>query len=70
MCSKNNLKQATAKPSYLGHGVLTKEGKIPAYFVAYKGKNKKRHKNNNKKPSRSGKRKLYSKSNTEPWVLV
>ena len=63
--------KATAKPSYLGHGVLTKEGKVPAHFVAYRGKNKKRHKiNNNKKPSRSGKSKLYSKSNTEPWILV
>lgn len=63
--------QATTKPRYLGHGLLTKEGKVPANFVVYKGKSKNRHKmNNNKKPSRAGKSKLYSQSNKEPWILV
>ena len=62
---------ATAKPKYLGHGILTKEGKVPAHFVAYKGLSKNRHKmNNNKKPSRVGKSKLHSQSNKEPWILV
>jgi hypothetical protein len=63
--------EATAKSKYLGPGILTKEGKVPAYFVAYKGKSKNRHKmSNNKKPSRSGKSKLHSQSNKEPWILA
>ena len=63
--------KATTKPVYLGHGILTKEGKVPAHFVVYKGQSKNRHRtNNNKKPSRAGKSKLHSKSNKEPWVLV
>lgn len=62
---------ATVNPNYLGHGILTKEGKVPAHFVAYKGKSKNRHKmNNNKKPSSAGKSKIHSKSNKEPWILV
>lgn len=63
--------EATAKPKYLGHGILTKKGEVPAHFVIYKGKSKNRHKmNNNKKPSRAGKSKLHSQSNKEPWLLV
>lgn len=63
--------QATAKPHYLGHGLLTKKGKVPAHFIVYKGVSKNRHRlNKNKKNSRSGKSKLHSISNREPWVLV
>lgn len=69
--SKTLFDKATGKPTWIGHGLLTQEGKVPANFVLYKGANKKRHKlNRNKKLSRSGKSKLYSKANKEPWVLV
>ena len=36
--------KASGKPKYLGHGLLTKEGKVPAHFVVYKGKSKNRQK--------------------------
>ncbi len=63
--------QATIKPRYLGHGLLTEKGKVPAHFVVYKGLSKNRHKlNKNKKNSRSGKSRLHSAANKEPWVLV
>lgn len=69
--SSSYFEQATSKPSYIGHGVLTEEGKVPAYFVLYKGKSKGRHQLNvNKKISKSGKSKIHAKANKEPWLLV
>lgn len=63
--------QATGKPNYVGHGILTKDQKVPAHFILYKGESKNRHKlNRNKKASGSGKSKQYSKAHKEPWVLV
>lgn len=63
--------QATGKPTYLGHGLLTEEGKVPAHFVLYKGKSKGRVSlNRNKKRSSSVMSKRYSKANKEPWLLV
>lgn len=69
--SKNLFEQATGKPSYIGSGLLTEKGQVPAHFVLYKGEVKNRHKlNKNKKPSCSGKSKRYGNSSKEPWVLV
>lgn len=63
--------QATSKPACLGQGVLTKEAKIPAHFIVYKGPSKNRHKiNKYKKNSCSGKSKRHAKANKEPWLLV
>ena len=65
------FEQATGKPTYIGQGLLTEEGKVPAHFVLYKGKNKQRHQYNiNKKISRSSKSKRHAKTNKEPWLLV
>lgn len=65
------FEKAKKIPTYLGHGVLTKDRKLPANFILYKGASKNRHKvNYNKKNSRSGKSKRCSKSSKEPWVLV
>lgn len=63
--------QATGKPTYIGHGLLTKEGQVPAHFVLYKGKSRHRHKLNiNKKTSSSGCSRRHAKANKEPWLLV
>ena len=35
--SKTLFEQATGKPTCIGHGLLTEEGKVPAHFVLYKG---------------------------------
>ena len=65
------FEQATGKPSYLGHGLLTEKEQIPTHFVLYKGKNKQRHKRNlNKKISASSKSKRHAKASKEPWLLV
>jgi hypothetical protein len=57
---------------YLGHGILTKEGKIPANFILYKGPSKERKTLTfNKQKKRSSKKdKIYGKSHKEPWLLV
>jgi Transposase DDE domain len=69
--SSSYFEQATRIPKYLGQGLLTQEGKIPVHLVLYKGKPKGRQQiNKNKKKSSSGKSKVYSKANKEPWVLV
>jgi len=69
--SSSYFEQATRIPKYLGQGLLTQEGKIPVHLVLYKGKPKGRQQvNHNKKKSSSGKSKVYSKANKEPWVLV
>lgn len=70
--SSSYFERATSKPTYLGHGVLTEEGKVPAHFVLYKGKSKGRSSLTlNKKTRRnSGKAKRYSKAQKEPWLLV
>ena len=69
--SSSYFEQATSKPSYIGHGLLTEEGKVPAHFVLYKGKSKGRHQHNvDKKISKSGKSKTHAKANKEPWLLV
>jgi hypothetical protein len=55
------FKQATGKPTHLGHALLTEEKQVPVHLVLYKGKSKKRHKRNlNKKISASGKSKRHS----------
>lgn len=65
------FKQATGKPSHLGHALLTEKEKVPVHIVLFKGKSQNRHKRNlNKKISASGKSKRYSKAAKEPWVLV
>jgi hypothetical protein len=70
--SSTYFERATSKPTYIGHGVLTEEGKVPAHFVLYKGKSKCRTSLTlNKKTRRnSGKAKRYSKAQKEPWLLV
>lgn len=69
--SASYFEQATGVPTYLGQGLLTEEGKIPAQFVLYKGKSRGRHRlNKNKKNSKSGKSKRYATANKEPWLLV
>ena len=65
------FEQATRKPTHLGHGLLTEKEQIPAHFVLYKGKSKRRHKRNlNKKISASSKSKRHAKAGKEPWLLV
>ena len=65
------FEQATEKAKYLGKGLLTEKGKVPAHFILYKGKSKNRHDTNiNKKISKSGNSIRHSKSNKEPWFLV
>jgi Transposase DDE domain len=69
--SSSFFKQATGKPTHLGHALLTEKAQVPVHIVSYKGKRKNRHKRNlNKKISASGKSKCYSKAGKEPWVLV
>jgi len=69
--SASFFKQATGKPTHLGHARLTEKEQVPVHIVLYKGKNKNRHKRNlNKKISASGKSKRYSKATKEPWVIV
>lgn len=63
--------EATGKPTYLGHALLTEERQVPGHLVLYKGKSKNRHKRNcNKKISASSKSKRHSKAAKEPWLLV
>ena len=65
------FERASSKPTYIGQGLLTKEGKVHAYFVVYKGNNKNRKKLTRlRKKSGSGKSIRYGKANNEPWVLV
>lgn len=69
--SSTYFEQATRIPTYIGQGLLTEEGKVPAQFVLYKGKNKGRHRlNKKKKKSHSGKSKRYEAAHKEPWLLV
>ena len=69
--SSSYFEQATSIPTCIGQGLLTEEGKVPAQFVLFKGKNKGRHRlNKNKKISNSGKNKRYATANKEPWLLV
>lgn len=69
--SASYYEQARGKPTCLGRGLLTEEGKVPAHLVLYKGKSKGRHQLNvNKKASNSGKSKRHAKANKEPWLLV
>lgn len=70
--SSTYFEQATAKPTYLGHGLLTHEGKVPSNFVLYKSPGKGRKVLTlNKRGQRLGKKdKVYSKSNKEPWLLA
>ena len=71
MLSASYYEQATEKPTCLGRGLLTEEGKVPAHLVLYKGKNKGRYQLNvNKKASNSGKSKRHAKANKEPRLLV
>lgn len=35
--SSSYFQLATSKPTYIGHGLLTEKGKVPAHFVVYKG---------------------------------
>lgn len=65
------FKQATGKPTHLGHALLTEKEQVPIHILLYKGKNKNRHKRNlNKKISTGGMSKRYSGAAKEPWVLV
>lgn len=69
--SSTYFEQAMSVPIYIGQGLLTEEGKVPAQFILYKGRNKGRHRlNKNKKNSNSGKNKRYSAAHKEPWLLV
>lgn len=65
------FEQATAKPAYIGHGLLTEERKVPANFVLYKAVSKGRKALTlDKKRKRSVMSKRYSKAHKEPWLLV
>lgn len=69
--SNTLFQQATSKPKYRGHALLTEKGKVPVELVLYKTLPKNRHKlNKSGKASRSGNSKKHSKANKEPWVLV
>ena len=69
--SSDYFEQATAKPTYIGHGLLTQDGKVPVNLVLYKGKSKERHLlNRYKKRSLCGRSKRHSLAAKEPWVLV
>lgn len=69
--SKELYQDAKPKPKYLGYGMLVQKLKVPAHFVLYKGKKKKRYKlNKDKTRSYSGMSKRYAKSYAEPWLLV
>lgn len=70
--SSSYFEQANSKPSHIGQGLLTQEGKVPAHFVLYKSASKGRKVLTlNKRKQRSGKKdKSYAKSNREPWLLV
>jgi hypothetical protein len=69
--SSDFFKQATGKPTHLGHARLTEKEQVPVHMVLYKGKSKNRHKRNlNQKISSSGKSKRHSKAGKEPWLLV
>lgn len=69
--SKELYRNAKPKPEYLGNGMLTQKLNVPAHFVLYKGKKKKRQKiNKDRTLSKSGKSKRYAKSYAEPWLLV
>jgi hypothetical protein len=69
--SSNYFKRASTKPTFIGHGLLTEEGKVPAHFVLYKGKTKGRVRlNRNKKRSHGGMSKRYAQAHKEPWFLV
>ncbi|WP_160116288.1 IS4 family transposase [Legionella bozemanae] len=63
--------QATAKPNYLGQGLLTEKEQIPAHFILYKGLSKGRHRvNQYKKGRRDAMSKRYTRAHHEPWLLV
>lgn len=70
--SSTYFEQATTKPAYIGHGLLTQEGKVPANFVLYKGryKGRKTFTLDKKRKRSSKKNKVYAKSHKEPWLLV
>lgn len=69
--SSTFFQQATSKPRYAGHALLTQKGRVPVEMVLYKALPKNRHKLNKRgKPCRAIKSKLHSKANKEPWVLV
>lgn len=69
--SSKFFEQATSKPTHVGQGVLTDEGRVPAHFILYKAKPKGRAAlTKDKKKSSSGMSKRYAKANKEPWVLV
>lgn len=66
------FEQATNTPTFIGSGLLTQDGKVPAHFVLYKGPCKGRQSLTlNKKKKRTNKKnRVHSKSNKEPWLLV
>lgn len=69
--SSNYLEQATAKPTYIGNALLTKERLVPVNMVLYKGKSKGRHLLTcYKKRSNDGWSERQSKAAKEPWLLV
>ena len=69
--SSTYFKQATAKPTYMGHGILTRDNKIQVNLVLYKGKTKKRRQlNESPKKNYSGMNKRYADAAKEPWLLV
>lgn len=70
--SSNYFEQATSKPTYIGHGLLTEKGKIYSNFVVYKGphKGRKTWTLNKKRQHTNKKSKVYSKSSKEPWLLA
>lgn len=71
MLSSDYYEQASAKPAYVGSGLLTEKGKVPVNIVLYKGKSKGRHQlTRNKKRSHDGMSKRHSKAANEPWLLV
>ncbi|HBD7467956.1 TPA: IS4 family transposase [Legionella pneumophila] len=70
--SSSYFQLATSKPTYIGHGLLTEKGKVPAHFVVYKGapKGRKTLTLNTKKQRACKKNKVHSKGHKEPWVLI
>lgn len=70
--SSNYFELATSTPTYIGHGLLTEKGKVPAHFVLYKGTSKGRKALTlNKRTQRASKKnKVHSKAHKEPWLLV
>ncbi|HAU1066561.1 TPA: IS4 family transposase [Legionella pneumophila] len=69
--SSDYYQHATAKPTYIGSGLLTEQGKVPVHIILYKSQNKGRLLlTRDKKRSHCGMSERQSRAAREPWLLV